>query len=332
VNQYPLVNRNLRGMSLVELLLALLLGTLVVASAIGIFVANRKTMLTAQGVGQMQQNLQLAMALLARDIRQAGGNPCSRNLPLANLLDNPSAHWWSDLASVKRADDTWSVPWRKTLRGLTTAEFASGTRAGARVAGSDAIELLSAESDAVTVVSDDGSRFVLNTASHGFSSGNLLLVCDLRQASLFQTEVSGANVRHPANMMNCSAPPGLPGGCDVEPFVYAPHALIARWNPLRWYLGHNGRGGTSLYRMTLDGNGQGVTRQEMVEDISALTLRYLLAGHADPLGLPALAGRWEEVMAVRIELGVVAADLRADDGAPLTRTAVQVVNLRNRSP
>jgi len=322
----------MRGMSLLELMLALLLGTLVVASAIGIFLANRKTMATSQGLGQMQQNMQVAFELLGRELRQAGANPCSRHLPLANIIHAPVSRWWTNLASTQNPDETWNAPWRNTLRGLTTAEFAAGTSAGARVAGSDAIEVLSADTKTATVVAHDGTRFILNTSAHGFSSGNLLLVCDPFQASLFQGTVSGANITHPTGGMNCSGDLGLPGGCNAQPFIYAPHALMTRWAPTRWYLGHNGRDGTSLYQMTLDGNGQGVTRQEMVEDVSALQFRYLLAGASEYVPLPSVGGQWNAVIGVKIELALTASGVKNDDGVALTRTAVHTVSLRNRNP
>jgi len=321
-----------RGMSLIELMLALLLGTLVVASAIAVFVANQRTMATSQGIGRIQQNMQVALELLGRDLRQAGSNPCGQQLPLANIINAPASRWWSNMISTQHPDQTWNAPWRNTLRGLTTAEFATGTGAGARVAGSDAIEILSADTNAVTVVSHDGARFVLNTSAHGFSSGNLLLVCGPRQASLFQATVSGVNIMHPAGGMNCSGHLGLPGGCNAEAFTYAPHSLMTRWKPVRWYLGYNGRGGISLYQITLDGNGQGVTRQEMVEDVSALQFRYLLAGASEYVPLSAVGGNWAAVIGVRIELGVTASRIKDDTGNALTRTAAHTVSLRNRNP
>jgi len=321
-----------RGMSLVELMLALLLGTLVTATAIAVFVANQRTMATSQGIGQIQQNMQVALELLSRDLRQAGGNPCNRHLPLANIINTPASRWWTNMMSSQNPDGTWNAPWRNTLRGLTVAEFATGTGAGARVAGSDAIEILSTDTDAVTVVSHDGVRFVVNTSAHGFSSGNLLLVCEPRQASVFQATVSGVNIMHPATGMNCSGQLGLPGGCNAAPFTYAPHALIARWHPVRWYLGVNARGGTSLYQITLDGNGQGVTRQEMVEDVTALEFRYLLAGASEYVPLSAVGGNWSAVIGVRVELEVTASGIKDDAGHPLTHTAVHTVSLRNRNP
>jgi len=323
----------MRGMSLIELMLALLLGSLVVATAIAVFVSNRHTMATSQGIGQMQQNMQLALELLSRDLRQAGGNPCGQHIPLANIINAPASRWWTSvLSSTQNADDTWNVPWRDTLRGLSLAEFAPGTSAGARVADSDAIEILSADIKTATVVSHDGTRFVLNTSTHGFSSGHLLLVCEPRQASLFQATVSGTNILHPAAGMNCSGHLGLPGGCDAQPLIYAPHALMARWNPLRWYLGHNGRGGTSLYRIILDGNGQGVTRQEMVEDITSLAFRYLLAGGSEYVGMSGVGGQWNTVIGVRIELGVGASTVKDENGNALTRTIAYIISLRNRNP
>jgi len=325
------MKRLLSGMSLVELLLALLLGTLVVATAIGVFVGNRQTMAVSQGLGQIQQTMQVALALMARDLRQAGGNPCHHSIPLANVLHAPASRWWTRLASTPLADGQWSLPWQGSLRGLTAAEFATGTGAGARVAGSDAIELLLADGQAATVVSHDGTRLVVNTTAHGFSSGNLLLVCDPRQASLFQAQVSGAQILHPASGLNCSPHLGL-GGCAAEPFLYAPHALIARWAPVRWYLGDHGRGGTALYRMVLEGNGQGVTRQEMIENVTALEFRYLLAGALEPVTLAGVAGRWNEVIGVRITLEARAHAAHDGAGTALTRRVVQTVNLRNRSP
>jgi len=322
----------LRGMSLVELMLALLLGTLVVASAIAVFIGNQHTMAVSQGLGQIQQTTQVALELITRDLRQAGGNPCSRNLPLANIINTSASRWWTNLASTQNPDGTWNAPWGHTLRGLTAAEFAAGTGAGARVAESDAIEILSADTKAATVVLHDGTRFILNTSAHGFTSGNLLLVCEPRQSSLFQGTVSGTNIMHPAGGMNCSADLGLPGGCNAETFTYVPHSLMTRWAPTRWYLGHNGRGGTSLYQIILDGNGQGVTRQEMVEDVSALQFRYLLAGASEYVSLSAVAGNWAGVIGVRIEIGVTISKVKTEGGGELTRTAVHTVSLRNRNP
>jgi len=326
------MKRHMSGLSLLELLLALLLGALVVAATIGVFLANRKTLAMTQGIGQIQQNMQVALDLLSRDLRQAGGNPCSRHIPLANIVNAPASRWWTNLISTQNPDGTWHSPWQHTVRGLTMAEFATGTDAGARVAGSDAVELLLADTRVITVVSHDGTRFILNTGAHGFSSGNLLLVCDRYQASLFQGTVSGDNITHPDSGMNCSEHLGLPGGCNAEPFSYAPHALIARWSPVRWYLGHNGRGGTSLYRMALDSTGQSVTRQEMVENVSALELRYLLAGHSDHVPLAGVGGRWDKVIAVRIEITVAAAASKAAAGEPLLRMTAHTVSIRNRNP
>jgi len=327
------MNRRVHGMSLVELMLALLLGGLVVATVIGIFLANRKTMAVTQGIGQIQHNTQVALELLSRDLRQAGGNPCSRHIPLVNIIHAPASRWWTNLVSTQRQDGSWTTPWNNTLRGLTMDEFAAGSGVGARLAGSDAIELLSSDTQVATVVSHDGTRFVLNTANHGFSSGQLLLACEPRQASLFQGTVSGVHVTHPAGGLNCSEHLGFPGGChNAERFVHAPHTLIARWNPVRWYLGHNGRGGISLYRVRPEGQQQGVTRQEMLANVTGLKFGYLLAGSAGHVALGDVNGHWEQVIAVHIEITVTAAAAKSENGEPLARTVIHTVSLRNRNP
>jgi len=319
------------GLSLVELMLALLIGALVVAAAIGVFVGNRQTMASAQGIGQMQQDLSVALELIARDLRRAGGNPCGRHLPLANVINSPAARWWTDWPSAP-TDSAWRSP--AVLRAVALGELGSGSGAGAPVAGSDAIQVLAADGAVATVTSHDGARFVLNTSAHGFSSENLLLACDPRQASVFQATVSGRNVTHLAGGApgNCSTHLGLPGGCGAQPFSYAPNALLARIYAVRWYLGHNGRGGTSLYRVEVGGNGQAATREELVEHVSLLNFRYLLAGSAGDVDSAGVAGRWGDVSAVRILLSVSAPEVVDDTGAPLTRSAEMTVSIRSRNP
>jgi len=65
-----------RGLTLVELMIAVLLGLLVVAAGMGLLLSNRKTYGTTTAVGRIQENQRVAFELLSADIRSAGDYPC----------------------------------------------------------------------------------------------------------------------------------------------------------------------------------------------------------------------------------------------------------------
>jgi len=74
-----------RGFTLVELMVAMILGLLVAAAAGSLFLSNRKIYGTTASINRIQENQRTAFELLARDVREAGGNPCTRNV--VNMLD-----------------------------------------------------------------------------------------------------------------------------------------------------------------------------------------------------------------------------------------------------
>jgi len=69
--------RHQAGLSLIELMIAVLLGLLVVAAGMGLLLSNRKTYGTTQGISRVQENQRLAFDMLSADIRAAGDFPCA---------------------------------------------------------------------------------------------------------------------------------------------------------------------------------------------------------------------------------------------------------------
>jgi prepilin-type N-terminal cleavage/methylation domain-containing protein len=67
-----------RGLTLIELLLAMTVAGILMAAAFGIFLVQQKTYAVQDQVADIQQNARVAMNLLARDLRMAGhGRPGS---------------------------------------------------------------------------------------------------------------------------------------------------------------------------------------------------------------------------------------------------------------
>lgn len=64
------------GVSLVELMVALVIGTLLLLALVEVFSAARNTYRTAEGVGRVQENARFAMDYLQRDFRMVGHLGC----------------------------------------------------------------------------------------------------------------------------------------------------------------------------------------------------------------------------------------------------------------
>lgn len=333
-----------RGLSLVELMIAMMLGLLVVGSASAIFISNRQTYRATEGLGRVQENGRMAFEMMARDLREAGGNPCgnadrAEPMKLVNILQNPATRWWSD--------------WNDGISGYEGA-IPLGAPAN-RVAGTDAIDLMMGDSSSSATVEQHnapGASLLLNSADHTFDGGDLAIVCDWRQATLFQitNAAAGGDVLihgtgGPVSPGNCSRGMGYanppvctPGG---RTYQYGPNpvdaqrtASVVRFHAVRWYVGTVPGGGRSLFRSALVNQGGAlvVRDQEIAQGVNDMQLQYLLEGGADYVDATAVtaADRWDEVTAIRVALDVRSADRAGVAGAQLNRRIAHTVTLRNR--
>ena len=326
----PPMHRQMQGMTLIELMIAITLGLLVMGAAIGIFISNRQVYRAAENLNRMQEGGRVAFELMARDIREAGGNPCVNNLPLANVLTGYTGAWWSNLDQ-----------WGNGLRGFGPAEAfpdaAFGTATAERLTGTDALQLLSGDDNVVTIEAHDtaGAEFRVNTATHAFGVDDVAMACNARQASIFQVaSVVGQDIGHGtggSSPGNCTAGLGLPADCSGEIFEFsAPNSMLVRLNASRWFIANNANGRSSLYQSKFGGGN--VNTQEVVEGVRDMTLTYLLAGGNQYVDAATVGNNWANVTAVRVVLDLDSEDRIGTDGNPLTRQFIQVASLRNRNP
>ena len=327
-------NKN-SGYSLIELIIAVALGIVVVGATLGIFASNRQTYIAAENLGRVQENARTAYELMTRDVREAGGTPCANNLPLANILKTPNANWWSNFNNPVLGYENGAL--------------------GVSIAGTDAIEIKSGSASTYTVASHNPTSAVisLNTSSHDLVQEDILLICDSRQASIFQ--MSGPSSTNATVVHNLGT--GTPGNCSKglgfknpvdcsangTQYAYGPNSLITKLSASRWYVASNGRPagctptstcGRSLFRQVLRNTGgtNAPVAEEIAEGVSDMQILYLLPGataYANADDIPAT--RWSEVTAVRITYTVEGNDGISTDGQRIRRTLAHTVTLRNRN-
>lgn len=343
------------GFSLIELMIALLLGLLVTAAAGGVFISNKRVYAATETLGRIQENTRVAFELMSRDVREAGGNPCSSAATVVSQLTTGSNGWWTGFGDGLEGFES----------GVAMPATAIGTGVGQRVAGTDAMQLHLARDGAVRVTDHDTPSAVLTVSdSTGIEDGDILLICNMSFAFIFQvTGLPSGQIQHAGGTsLNCSqefqsvrpddgscwtgasADNGYcftedDSPCDSGSFT---PAFVARVNSMQWYVGNNDRGGRSLFRARVVNDGSTETpsvigaREEIVEGVENMQLEYLEAGDAN-FGNETTVADWGRVTAVRIRLqmtgtqGALAGnEIRGQDGQVLDRFTTHVVNLRNR--
>ena len=343
--------RAIRGLSLIELMVALVLGLLVVAAAIGIFLSNRQAYRATESVGRIQENARMAFELMARDVREAGGNACnsSNNMSVINVINGPATRWWSNWGRTPA-----NVALGSALMGYGGGDvipaIGVGGAPGQRVANTQALVTMSGGERSVSVVSHvPGTQtLTVQNANHGFQTGDVLLACGkdadvvslasvqdtdvgtVRFGAIFQMTNAGGTttVRHTAAGTPGNATANL--GPNGDASTFGANATISRIHAAAWYIG-NGTGGPALYQALLTPNGV-VNPQELIPGVVAMNLEYLLPGANNYVaagGVP--AANWRDVLAVRMTLTLRSDENTGTDGQPIRRQLVQVASLRNRS-
>ncbi|MDR3445820.1 MULTISPECIES: prepilin-type N-terminal cleavage/methylation domain-containing protein [unclassified Dyella] len=313
-----------RGFSLIELMVAMLIGAIVVVGVSSVFLASQHIARTTHALADVQDSSRMAFELLARDIRNAGATGCG-NRRVANVLaigpDNGGVIWWGD--------------WRRAILGFdgNDPDTPVGKAAGDRVAGKPSLQLLGSKDTSYSVASHDEARatLTLREASADLSTGEVFIVCDYDHAAIFKSSsVSGRTVMHAKGEGNCSAGLGYPASCESpNRYVFGPNAMLAPVYVSDWYLGINPDKGLSLYRLGLEGGT--LKRQEMVRGVTDLQLAYQQRDHAGPFSRATEVTDWENVIAVRVTFTLQSADPRAGvNNAPISREFGMTATLRNR--
>jgi type IV pilus assembly protein PilW len=320
------------GFTLIELMIAMLLGLIVIGGVTSVFLAGQQTYRANEALGDVGDSSRVAFEMLSRDIRGAGLTGCdSGSGRVANVLSNTTL---------------WYTNWNQPLQGFDDASSDPALGAltsGVPVAGTSSVRMLSTTSTDAMVGSASGNpaSFNINTASTQLAIGDIVMVCDFDHATITQiTSYSGTSVGHASGATtvtpgNCTTGLGYPALCtsNGNAYTFMPNARVGLLTAADWYIGTNPVGGQSLYRRNVSYGAAGASvgsPQEMVRNVTNMQIRYLPAGSV--FGNAASVTDWSKVSAAQITLTVQSANTRAsvNNAAPLTRQFTSTITLRNR--
>lgn len=329
-----------RGFTLIELMIALLLGLVVIGGVVSVFIAGQRSYRTNKAISDVQDGSRIAFELMARDIRNAGLTGCNSNGRVANVLNSPSTRWWTD--------------WSNAVHGYTGSQgdpatgSVFGTAAGTRLSGTDSLQILGAVDSGLSVASDDepAANFKLNETTSNLASGDIVIVCDPDHSVIVQiSNYNSSNVTFVHNTGstvspgNCSKGLGYPTNPDCTTngniYQFGKNSQIAKFDAADWFIGTNPVGGTSLYRIGLGepdaaGNISPGSAQEMVRGVTAMTLGYHMSNAASFVAADSVTN-WSVVDAVQVTLTLASADKRAGtDEKAISRKFTATTTIRNR--
>lgn len=209
-----IMKKNQQGLSLVELMVAMTIGLILMLGATGVLITNQQAFRTTESLGAIQENARVAVDLITRDIRAAGGHPCL-SLP---VLDKTGGN----AAAVA------------LTAGITNGVILNpADNPGNRIMEQGAIQLVTASTIQTVTGYDEGSATI--TASNELKVNDIVIVCT--SASGYLLQVTSAN----SNSFTVSAVPGV---------SLLNATLVSGLANQLWYIGNAGRALPSLYRRT----------------------------------------------------------------------------------
>lgn len=336
----PKLSRCMRGLTLVELLVAMVIGLFLIVGMGSIFLINQQTYRTSNALSSVEDGSRIAFELMMRDIRSAGTTGCeSLSGRVANVLNNQGTAWWADWGNALRGYDA----------GQSDPAVAIGTGVGQRVAGTDSIAIIRAGGAAASVAEHNpaSAQIKLTAPSNVIQAGQIIVICSPDHAAI--TQISNYNssnvtlVHNTGNAVspgNCSKGLGYPTQCSTNgnSYAFTKNSVISALSASDWYIGNNPVGGKSLYRIALvmmaGGGGMGTQPQEIVRDVTDLQITYLQRPNTSLVDATTVgaSGNWGAVVAVRVALTVESTSKRASVSGqqPIARTYATMTTIRNR--
>ena len=317
-----------RGVTLIELMVAMALGLVLTAAIMQVFLRNRSTYAFNDGLSLIQENARFALEHVSNSARMAGSIGCLTNVGVIDNLAGAANPFRDDLVNGVQgyeasgtnpgetfaADDVDPAPlddpdsWSPAL----PAELSVPARV---IPGSDVLVIRNVSGSSSALVSPFSDEDVLHVGTPvDFLAGEILVVTDCQKASLFQaTSVAatgfGADVGHDASALT----PGnvAPGewGTDQS---YGLGSEVARLETLVFYTGQGDNGSPSLFQLRLqrtDDTTSAFVPEELVEGIDTMQARYGLDTNDDrqvdtwaTADAIDAANSWADVLSVEITL------------------------------
>ncbi|MCU0976325.1 MAG: PilW family protein [Steroidobacteraceae bacterium] len=301
--------RRHEGFTLVELMVAMVLSLILIGGAITVFYSSRLAYQSTEDNSRVQETGRLALEVILRDIRNAGWQGCSREVPVSNVLNDSADVRWNFAEPVAGFDvgTADSVVWAPVLPAFVANP--------APLPGSDVVVLRGPRREArplrivleMTAGTDEMRTEFFNTTPPIISAGDVVQIADCSAIAWFRA--SGYAEDAGDGVISRIAAAGTGGNATEDlGFGFREGADVVPVETVIYYIGQGDRGEPALYRRT-SRMADADPSVELFEGVEGLQVLYGVDNDGnltvdDYLDANAVAavGRWPEVVAVTVAL------------------------------
>jgi type IV pilus assembly protein PilW len=318
-----------RGFTLVEIMIALLLGLVLTGGAIQIFVSNRATYAFNEGLSRVQENGRFALDTLSYGARMAGYFGClsASELTLYNNLNSSTTLPFDFAEGITGFEYTGTEPDDDFAAGSANPAN-SGTAtdwepdlpaeiAGSVIPGSDVLVIRNVSPASHTLLSPfhDANEVVAGALTTDYAVGDIGIVSNCQRASIFQiTGIADSTVGLIPSIDVTHTAAGTPGnataawGSEQE---YGAGAQLMRGETWVYYVGARvGGGPPALFQRRLQTTSATTTSalvaEELVESVDTMQILYGIDaepdGDLDSYVTADAVADWADVVTVRVAL------------------------------
>lgn len=212
------MKRTQQGISLVELMVAMLLGLILTAGLTQIFTGSQRSFRMAESLARTQETGRIALDILSRDIRNADYWGCTKHSRVTTLLDQ-------DHGSYDAAVHGFTAD-----EGVTAVSVSVAPSGGSAVVGSHVLTLRGAAGggNRLKGAMDSTSDALKVTSDAGLEEDDILLLSDCSDGVIFQaTKVTSGATPEIEHEAGGSAIPGNTTASFAKAFesgeVYKPY-------------------------------------------------------------------------------------------------------------
>jgi len=282
---------SMRGLSLIELLIAMVMGLTLTAGVIQVYVGNTQTERDQEARARMQENGRFAISYLAHELRMAGYLGCLASIEetdINNTLDGPPASFqptsgiqgWeavgTGLGQASAAQNDVAVV--STSGGGWVSSGGNIIDATDAVPGSDIVRIWNAAGTGATInsISPGGAMTVVNSGIVDIDDGDILLLSDCERADWVQAcnvqDIGGGASINSVLSAGC-----VPGNITSMPLGTQSGGELVKLQGTMFYVGKRGNVASNppaLFRRQLNQTAGAGTPEELVEGVESLQILY----------------------------------------------------------
>jgi type IV pilus assembly protein PilW len=240
------------GFTLIEIMVAMLIGVFLIGGTLQIFISTRQTYRMQENLSRLQENGRFAMDFISRDMRMAGFQGCRAvadvqpdTTTIGASIIAPQAN--TVITGSEASVDTWMPALQASLIPV--------------IPGTDVITVLHGDSCggnlAVAMAASTDALQVSATNTCGINANDAVLIADCTNAEIFRATTSGNNIAH-APLIN----------------TYSTNAEVFTYSENSYFIRNGAGGGPSLWRFDNASAAGANNPAELIEGIENIQILY----------------------------------------------------------